>query len=75
MAHQFLCDDCQRPINPHQDNHINVGEMTICFNGKVGRFALQFCCDEHFVSWLKKHGKPSSLIQAQNMNPLQGPLS
>lgn len=75
MAVVFHCDDCQRPIKPQEDNHINVGEMTICFNGKVGRFSLQFCCDEHFVSWLKKNGKPSSIISAQGMNPQPGPLS
>lgn len=72
---QFICDDCKRPINPQQDNHINVVDMTICFSGKVGRFAVQFCCKEHFISWLKKNGEPSTIIAAQGTNPLQGPLS
>ncbi len=62
----LLCDDCRRPIDPTKDNHIATSnELIIVHSGKVGRFTLHFCCRDHFISWLKKNGEPSTIISAQ----------
>jgi len=72
---QLLCDDCKKPIDPMVDNHLNVPDLTIRFSGKMGRFTLHFCHRDHFISWLKKHGEPSGIIAATDINDLRGPAA